>query len=55
MAIEFESTEARSIEEIAEDLAKAIHWPGSIKHPVERTKELLVEFAEEIKREAIEP
>jgi hypothetical protein len=52
VAIEFDSAVTRQIEEIAEDIAQAIKRGETDVH---RTAELLIEFAEEIKREAIEP
>lgn len=53
MVIEIESVdEGKSLEEIIDELARAI----VVKEPrVSRFKKLLMEFAEEIKRQAIEP
>lgn len=53
VVIEIESSKGRSIEEITEEIAKAIA-PGEGLKTV-RIAMLLREFAEEIKREAIEP
>jgi hypothetical protein len=51
MDIEIES-ETRSLEEIAEEIADRIAYSRMDTH---RTCELLIEFANEIKRQAIEP
>lgn len=50
MVIEIES-EARSLQEIAEELADRIAYS---RMDTNRTAQLLIEFANEIKRQAIE-
>jgi len=51
MEIEIES-ETRSLEEIAEEIADRIAYS---RMDTNRTVQLLIEFANEIKRQAIEP
>ena len=52
MAIEFDPETDRTLREIAEDIAASIKIGATNTH---RTADLLIEFAEEIKRQAIEP
>jgi len=52
MVIEIVDSETRSLEEIAEEIADRVAYS---RMDTNRTRELLIEFAEEIKRQAVEP